>query len=186
MAPEVEAALISAMVSLVVGAISGYFAFQREKRKWLTDLKTGFQAELYKTRLENYPKIYGIIGKLSSRAPELLNPEGGRQIGYEINDWFYSIGGLCADANTRAALIRLREACLSWTQGSIPPELIARCDDTLLLLRRDLDLQGLESFDLKNRKSLLEMLKADIASLERGEKRRYRLFPKRGKATKSN
>lgn len=169
MSIAIQTALISGLIALFTTAIGSYFTWyqiQRERKKWLIDLKTAYALELYKVRLANYPEVYKIIAKLSSRSPESLTPEKAKQIALEINDWFYSVGGLCADVNTRAAVIGLREACLSWIQGDEPPDLTDWRNATLLLLRRDLDLHGLESFNLMNRQSLLETLKSEISSIE--------------------
>lgn len=169
MPPEIQTALISAAVAFFTASISGYFTWsqiRRERSKWLIDLKSSYSIELYKTRLENYPKVYTILAKLSHYASEPVTPDKAKQIGRELNDWFYSVGGLCADVNTRAALLGLRDACLSWTQGDKPLELDEWRDATMLMLRRDLDLEGLESFKLKNRESLLQLLKAEASTIK--------------------
>ena len=169
MALGVQTALIAAIVALLTAAISGYFTWiqiRRERKKWLVDLKTGYAMELYKTRLASYPEVYRAISKLSSRATEPLTPEKAQQVAHEINDWFYSVGGLCADVNTRAALIELREACLSWTQGDKPSSLMRWRNATLMLLRRDLDLHGLESFSFEDRETILKILEKEASKMK--------------------
>jgi len=166
---EIQTALIAATVALITATIGGYFTWnqiRRERKKWLVDLKTSYAIELYKTRLASYPEVYRIISKLSSRAIEPLTPEKAQQVAHEINDWFYTVGGLCADVNTRAALIELREACLSWTQGDKPTDLMRWRNATLMLLRRDLDLHGLESFNFEDRETILKILEKEASKIE--------------------
>jgi hypothetical protein len=78
MSLEIETALISAFVALITTAIGGFltwYQIQRERRKWLIDLTTSYALELYKKRLENYPKVHLILANLSKHAPEPLTPE---------------------------------------------------------------------------------------------------------------
>jgi hypothetical protein len=166
---ELQTALISAAVAIFTAVLGGSFTWyqvQRERKKWLIDLKASYSVELYKTRLATYPQAYTIIAQASNRAKEAVTPEKARQIAQELNEWFYSTGGMCAEASTRGALLGLREALFSWGQGTQPPDFYDWRNTALLLLRRDLDIQGLESFDPKNRGPLLESLKAEIASLK--------------------
>lgn len=166
---ELQAALISAFVALVTATIGGYFTWyqiQRERTKWLIDLKTSYSAELYKTRLISYPQIYQSLGQLSRYAPDPLTPEKAQQVGREIQAWLYSTGGLCADASTRGALNGLRHYCLGWKEGAKPHDIDQWRQTASLLLRRDLDLQGIESFDPKDSASLLKKLQAEIASIK--------------------
>jgi hypothetical protein len=68
-------------------------------------------------------------------------------------------GGLCAEEETRGALFGLRDICYSWEPGKdMPPELYTLRNYAILFLRRDLDLQGLESYDFHNKQTLLEKL----------------------------
>lgn len=168
MSIELQTALISALVALVTAAIGGYFTWyqiRRERTRWLIDLKTSYSTELYKTRLASYPQIYQTLGKLSRYAPDPLTPEKAQQIGQEIQAWLYSTGGLCADASTRGALNGLRHYCLGWKEGTRPHDIEAWRQTASLLLRRDLDIQGIESFDPKDSTSLLKKLQAEIASI---------------------
>lgn len=167
MSPELQTALIAAGVALITAAVSSLITWsqiQREKTKWLTDLKTSYSIELYKTRLKSYPRIFEILGKLSKHAPEPLTPENANCIAQEIHEWLYSPGGLCADASTRGALKELRVICATWKQGERPPALGEWRHSALFLVRRDLDLQGFESFDPKDRETLLRKVHAEMAA----------------------
>src|SRR6266705_5578260 len=88
--------------------------FRHEQREWLTDLRKVYEVELYKTRIVYYPKIFQIFEKLSHHASEPVKAEEATQIAHEINDWFYSGGGMCAEADTRAAIRGLRDLCDKW------------------------------------------------------------------------
>src|SRR5712692_7982284 len=68
---EIQTALISAAVAIITVAIGGFLTWnqiQRERRRWLTDLKTAYSMELHKTRLDSYPRVYEIFKKLSTFA----------------------------------------------------------------------------------------------------------------------
>lgn len=168
---EIQTAIISAVVALFTASIGGFLTWsqiQRERRRWLIDIKTAYSVELYKTRLASYPLVYNIIKQLSTfaLATEPVTPEKANQIAQELNDWFYSVGGMCAEADTRGALLGLREACAAWGKGEKPSDLDDWRFTSMFLLRRDLDIRGLESFDLNNKATMLEMLKAEISSIK--------------------
>ena len=165
---ELQTALISALVALVTAAIGGYLTWnqiQREKTRWLIDLKASYSVELYKTRLASYPQICQLLGKLSKHAPDPPSPAKAQKIGQEIHEWLYSPGGLCAESSTRGALKGLRHYCLEWKEGARPAEIGQWRYTALFLLRRDLDLQGIESFDPKDSISLLKKLQAELDSM---------------------
>ncbi len=168
MATELQVALIAAVVAFVTAWPTWFFTWyqiKRERSRWLIDLKQEYSTELYKARLAAYPKALEIIGKLSARAAVPATPDIARTVANELNGWFYSAGGLYADTRTRGALLGLRESCLAWKQGSRPPELLQWRDAAVFLLRRDLDLQGLESFDQQDSAPLLEKIKKDLEAL---------------------
>jgi hypothetical protein len=168
MSAEVQAALVAAGVALVTSGIGGFLTLgqlRRERTKWLVELKTAYATELYKKRLEEYPKISVILQRLSSRATEPLTPAIAEEVAAEINTWFYSTGGLCADQSTRGALLGLRETCLNWRHGPLPDDIWAWRDAAIFTLRRDLDLQGLESFAPEDRAPLLESLQSEMKQL---------------------
>ena len=121
--------------------------------------------EKYKARIASYPQVFSIIGKLSHKAREPVTPEKAKQVAYELNDWFYSIGGMCADTSTRGAIRLLRRACLTWgKQGSRPSDFYKWHNHALLLLRNDLDLQGLEELsDTEDITTLTKRVKYEVA-----------------------
>ncbi len=166
---ELQTALIAAGVALLTASLGGYFSLQqmrREQGKWLTKLKTTYAVELYKARLAAYPHLQEIIGQLSSQAQEPLTPAYAHHIAQQVNQWIYSSGGLVAETSTRAAILGLRDACAAWNEGSPPQEILEWRNAALFLLRRDLDVFGLESPDaLKDRTSLLAKIQTEISEI---------------------
>ncbi len=56
---QIQAALISAAISLIAAISSiifNIYQIRREKKKWLFELKTSYSEELYKARLATYPR----------------------------------------------------------------------------------------------------------------------------------
>ncbi len=168
---DLQTALVAAVVSLVTASLSGYVSWQqmkRERGKWLTELKTTYAAELYKARLAAYPPMQAIMGQLSSQAQEPLTPTQAHHIAQQVNQWIYSTGGLVAETSTRAAILGLRDACATWQEGSPPKEILEWRNAALFLLRRDLDVFGLESVGaLEDRTSLLTRIQQEISEIAR-------------------
>ncbi|HLZ57862.1 MAG TPA: hypothetical protein VKR06_13050 [Ktedonosporobacter sp.] len=96
-----------------------------------------------------------------------MTPEKAKQVSYELNEWFYSTGGMCAEADTRGAILQLRKLSMAWWQQRVEPDhLYDWRNVAMLLLRRDLDLQGLESSNIEGIKPLLKKVQADIAFIQ--------------------
>ncbi len=170
MTTEIQTALIAAIVALITAGIAAYFSYnqiQRERTKWLFELKTSYALELYKIRLIEYPKLLQTIGRLSHGSASKLTPEIAQEVGQEINEWFYSTGGLVADAKTRGAILGLRQVCRKWKEGPRPEDLYEWRNATLFLLRRDLDLVGRESFDSGDSAPLLAQVKSEMDKLQK-------------------
>ena len=168
---ELQTALISAIVALITALFGGYLTWnqiQRERKKWLIDLKTAYSLELYKMRLASYPKVFEIIEKLSRHASEPVTQEKAKEAAQELNEWFYSAGGMCAETSTRGAIRGLRDCCFKWGRkgGNTPSDIYEWRNAAILLLRRDLDIQGLESFDFAEGAKLFKKLREEIDSLK--------------------
>jgi hypothetical protein len=168
---ELQTALISAVVALITALFGGYLTWnqiQRERRKWLVDLKTAYSLELYKTRLASYPRVFEIIEKLSQHRAEPVTQEKAKLIAQELSEWFYSTGGMCADSSTRGAIRGLRDSCFYWGHkgGQQPSDLYQWRNAVVLLLRRDLDLRGLETFDFAEGATLFKRLQEEIDSMK--------------------
>jgi hypothetical protein len=139
---------------------------ERERSKWLSEQKANYDIELYKVRLTAYPDILKVIGELSTRAPEPLTAEKAKQVANQINAWLYSAGGLYASKQTRGALLGLREVLLSWGTKQDWGQLYGFRNPAIQLLRRDIDVKGLESYDFNNLQSLLEELNQEVSSIK--------------------
>jgi len=183
---QITTAIITTITAILIAILGNIFTFfnsksqikQNEKKNqeelkinldrfregWVTDLQTTYELERYKTRLTSYPEAFKIIGKLSHGAHEPLTPEKAKQVAYELNDWFYSAGGMCADTSTRGAILLLREDCLDWERkGSKPSSLYTWRNIALLLLRNDLGLQGLEAYEFQNTPTLIAKVQDQVA-----------------------
>lgn len=163
MSGEVEVALISAVVviiGIVVNAFLTRSQIQRERSQWLTSLKRQYSVALHRRRLKAYPEVFRIIGQLSHMYPDTEIVGKAEQVARELNEWLYSAGGMCAESGTRGAILQLRHACLAWSNnpGKKPDELYRWRNTALYLLRRDLYLEGLEDYDPKSYRSLLDQL----------------------------
>jgi len=181
------AAIIAAVVSLSTAIVTAYISWTQiarerdkwqqqlsnERVKWLTEVKADYQVELLKARLQAYPDIFSIIGELSTRASQQLTPQRAKEIATKINTWLYSSGGLLASKEARGALTGLREVCFEWKQEPATSDTYRDAHNqlygfrnySLLLLRRDVDVKGLESYDFDQLKSVLDELKEEIDGL---------------------
>lgn len=148
MSPLVLTALVSIIVASLSGFISSYITISVERRKLKIDLKKAYAIELFKKRLEAYPSIWTTLGGLSAQAVEPLDSARAAEIARQLNDWLYSVGGLCADMEARRAVLDVRNACLELSEGKSSVEEVRELRDVAMIyLRRDLDLKGLESFN---------------------------------------
>jgi len=150
MSSAVATAVISGLVALAVAGLSAVLTwaqFQRERNKWLIDVKVAWTLELLRTRLASYPTAHSVMAPLSSYADEPATAETARRVARDLTTWLYSAGGLCADAKARSAVIAVRDCCHSWGRGggAQPPELFALRDVAINFLRLDLELVGLTS-----------------------------------------
>ncbi len=171
MTSTIQTALIAASAALFTGALSSYITWRLDRRRWLTTLKAAFQTEVQKTRLVSYAQAWGILKQLSTRAIEPVTSNSAKAIAQELNDWLYSAGGMCAEATTRGAIIVLREVLFNWETGDQPERFYEWRNTVLLLLRRDLDLPGLEDYDQQNMGPLIGVIQADTERVRRSRRR---------------
>ncbi|GAA1705132.1 hypothetical protein GCM10009680_52450 [Streptomyces yatensis] len=164
---QVASALISGLVALVVGGTTGaltWFQLRRDQNKWRVDLKSAWALELHKARLESYPEIFSTLLQLSHYSSPITR-EIASEVSRSLNTWFYSTGGMCADKTTRGAILGLRKCCSKWARtGSEPTDFYRWRNLTVALLRRDLDIAGLESYDFKPDATLLSTLEEELRS----------------------
>lgn len=106
---------------------------------------------------------------LSTRSVASITKAAAETIAADLNSWLYSIGGMCADSRTRAAVVGLR---VCWPEnGQQPEELYKIRNAGLTFLRRDLDLGDPEFYDFGDTSTLLNDLQDDLAKLERSKRR---------------
>jgi hypothetical protein len=185
---ELETTIITVIVALIVGLLTSTVSyiigsrqlkqndeknhrelelelnrFREEQKQWITNLQAAYELEKYKARITSYPAMFTIIGKLSHKAKISATSENAKDIAEELNDWFYSAGGMCAEPSTRGALLKLRDACLNWNKRGVKPDDLYKWRNySLLLLRNDLGIKGLESFDYRTMASLIERVKEEV------------------------
>lgn len=162
---EVTTALISGFVALLVGGVSALLTLsqiRREHRRWLTDLKSAWSIELYKSRMATYPAVHEALSPLSHTAN--VDSRAAAAVAEDLNSWIYSAGGLCADAATRGAILGLRDCCRNWARngGEQPDDLYKWRNLVTTFLRRDLDLGGLDSYDFDSPSTLLHQLEREL------------------------
>jgi hypothetical protein len=167
---QVLAALISGVVALFVAGGSGILTWaqiRRERNQWMIGVKTAYATELHKIRLSSYPAVFRVLLELSHGNSEPVTAEKAGNIAQELNSWFYSAGGMCADGTTRGAILGLRQSCERWARtGQRPHELYGFRNVAISFLRRDLDVNGRnESYDGED-STLLERLKEDLAAMD--------------------
>ncbi|MEU7855236.1 hypothetical protein [Nonomuraea sp. NPDC049141] len=170
LSPQVDAALVSGTVAITIATISAIITWsqvRRERRKWLTDTKVAIALELYKARISSYPQVFEAIEPLSTHNISELTPDGAGDVALHLNRWLYSIGGACAGAKARGALLGLRQCCDRWaSDGAKPAELYKFRNLLIAFLRRDLDVGGLESYDFTSTSTLLDELHEDLRRIE--------------------
>lgn len=184
MPTQVLAALISGVVAIFVAGGSGILTWaqiRRERDKWLIDVKMAYATELHKTRLRSYPAVFRVLSELSHAGGVSVTAEKAGRVAGELNEWFYSEGGMCADATTRGAILGLRKSCERWAQtGHRPDGLYGFRNIAVAFLRRDLDVSGRnESYDFSDDPTLLDTLRRDLAAMDRSDRKATsRKFPR--------
>lgn len=168
MPPELLTAVISASVALATSVLAGlitWLQIRREARKWAIDLRAAIELEHLKIRIPQFAQASEIIGRLSSTRAQSLGADELGRVGQDLNSWFYSAGGLCADKSTRGAILGLRDACLKWTPGKALQDVWGWRDAALFYLRRDIHLGGLDTFDPKDTASSLAKLREEMREI---------------------
>ena len=143
MSPELQSALIAAIVALITASITGLLTWQqirRERARWLYDIKTTFSIELYRRRMDEYGKLSKILIGLSRASQQKLTPAKAHAIAVSINDWMYGEGGLVASARTRKTGWALRDRLLRWKTGNRPKDIIEVRTLLWWSMRLDLDI----------------------------------------------
>ncbi len=151
MSPELQTALIAGAVALVTAGITGYFTWQqiqRERFRWLYDIKTTFSVELYRSRMAEYAKLSKLLIGTSRASRERLTPAKAHEMADQINDWMYGAGGLMSSARTRNAGWALRDRLLRWKDGKQPKDIMQVRTLLWWSMRQDLDIPSGREDDL--------------------------------------
>jgi hypothetical protein len=167
---------LSGFVALVVtAAISALTRDQirREYQRELVEARVARTLELHRARLASYPAAFAAMAPLSTFNRAGVTADVAGDVARDLNAWLYGTGGMCADATTRGAVLGLRDSCDRWASGNgqRPPQLYEFRNLAITFLRRDLDLAGLESYDLRRNVSLLGKLRDDLDALDALDKR---------------
>lgn len=157
---------VALVVTIGVGALT-WDQIRRERQRELMEAKVARSLELLRVRLTAYPAVFEAMAPLSTHSRALLTSEVAGEVAEKLNGWLYSVGGMCADATTRGAILGLRDSCDKWaaSSGQRPPQLYEFRNLAVAFLRRDLDLAGLESFDVRRSVTLLGKLREGLDAL---------------------
>ena len=161
MSDAVLASSIGALVAIVTATLSAWIAtnqLRRQRGEWLSQFQREYSVELQKARLKANAEALNILRRLSHASSDPLNPQVAAVVAGELNAWIYSEGGLVADAQTRGAMLGLRQVCIKWKDGGRPQELYPLRNYALLFLRRDIGVEGLEEYDFNSPQSLISKL----------------------------
>lgn len=168
MSIELQTALIAALVALVTAGLTGvltWMQIQRERARWLYDIKTTVSVELHRKRMEEYASLSRILMGLSTTKQKQLTITEAHEIADSINLWMYGAGGLIASAKTRNAGWALRDRLLRWKAGHQPKDIMEVRTLLLWSMRNDLDIPSGRTQDTEE-DSLLKQLKDEMNRVE--------------------
>ncbi len=168
MSPELQAGIIAAVVALITAGATGLLTWQqiqRERTKWLYDIKTSLSVELYRKRMAEYAELSKILMELSTTKQKQLTIARAHAIAEEINEWMYGAGGMVASARTRNAGWALRDRLLRWKAGAQPKDIMEVRTLLMWSMRNDLDIPS-GRIDDESEDSLLKQLRDEMEKVE--------------------
>ena len=168
MSPELQAGIIAAVVALVTAGITGYLTWQqiqRERSRWLYDIKTTLSVELYRKRMAEYAELSKLLLSLSTTQQKKLTVARAHEIAEEINEWMYAAGGMVASARTRNAGWALRDRLLRWKAGAQPKDIMEVRTLLMWSMRNDLDIASGRTEDTSG-DTLIQQLKDEMNKVE--------------------
>ena len=171
MSPELQAGIIAAVVALVTAGITGFLTWQqiqRERTKWLYDIKTTLSVELYRKRMTEYAELSKLLLSLSSTQQKKLTIARADEIADEINQWMYGAGGMVASARTRNAGWALRDRLLRWKAGAQPKDIMEVRTLLMWSMRNDLDIASGRTEDT-SADTLIQQLRDEMNRVEGGK-----------------
>ncbi|NJC71023.1 hypothetical protein HC031_15060 [Planosporangium thailandense] len=170
MPTEVTTVLLAGFVALAVTTGIGALMWdqiRRERQRELVAVGLARSLELHRTRLASYPAAFEAMEPLSTQNRAVQTPETAGAVAQRLNVWLYSVGGMCADATTRGALLGLRDSCARWAGvGQRPPQLYEFRNLAVAFLRHDLDLSELDASEIRRNVTLLGRLRDDLDALD--------------------
>lgn len=167
---DIQTAMIAAGAGFITAALTSlisWIGIKQERNKWLFELKTNYEIELYKARMIEYAKVIQILKGLSRNAVEPVSAKTAQNVAHHINDWAYSSGGLIASSKTRKAVWVLRGICTDWKEGPLSQEVLDAREVLIWSLRKDLGISSSKHLDSKANENLLAQLKAEMDELEK-------------------
>ena len=168
MAPELQTGLIAGVVALVTAGITGFLTWeriQRERSRWLYDLKTTVSVELYRKRMAEYADLTKTLMALSTTQKPKLTVSRAHEIADEVNGWMYGAGGLVASKRTRNAGWALRDRLLRWKAGPQPRDIMEVRTLLMWSMRSDLDLATGRTEEVSE-DTLIQQLKDEMNRVE--------------------
>ena len=171
MSPELQAGITAAVVALITAGITGYLTWQqiqRERTKWLYDIKTALSVELYRKRMADYAQLSKLLMSLSTTQQKKLTIARAHEIAGEINEWMYGAGGMIASARTRNAGWALRDRLLRWKTGSQPKDIMEVRTLLMWSMRNDLDIASGRTEDTSG-DTLIQQLRDEMNRVEGGK-----------------
>lgn len=168
MSTELQTALIAAAVALLTAGLTGLLTWQqiqRERLRWLYDIKTALSVDLHRKRMEEYARLSSILIALSTTSQPEMTVAAAHKLAGHINEWMYGAGGLLAGAKTRNAGWALRDRLLRWKTGRQPKDILEVRRLLLWSMRNDLDIPSGRTPDTAE-DSLLKQLRDEMERLE--------------------
>ncbi len=168
MSTELQTALIAGVVALVTAGITGYLTWQqiqRERARWLYDVKTTVSVELYRKRMAEYAELSKLLLALSTTQKQKLSVARAHEIADQINKWMYGAGGMVASKRTRNAGWALRDRLLRWKAGSQPKDIMEVRTLLMWSMRSDLDLPTGRTEEVSE-ETLIQHLKDEMSRVE--------------------
>ena len=169
MSPELQAGLIAGVVALITAGFTGYLTWQqiqRERARWLYDIKTTVSVELYRRRMAEYAELSKILIALSTTQKKLTVARA-HEIASVINEWMYGAGGLVASQRTRNAGWALRDRLLRWKAGAQPKDIMEVRTLLMWSMRADLDIPSGRTQDAAE-DTLIQHLRDEMSKVEGG------------------
>jgi hypothetical protein len=135
---------------------------KHEENKWVLELNSQRELELYRTRLRTYPDIFIALEQLSQYRVNELSEDAAIELANSLNVWGYSEAGLCMSSDTRESVFSLRRKLEKYLHKEINARDLTKGPrtDLIELMRRDLNHGSIwREFETLTGRNLAEMQK---------------------------